>query len=179
MLGSLWGAFGVSWGRMFGPQEPSGRSWGSMVGPQEPSGRSWGKRARDLRAQGGPWKPNSAPPARVLKLKTVVFSMYFDDFQKRHVFQRRAPGASEIRLKTVVFAPWGSLGASSEVCLRALWVPGALQESWSGFFWRQGGPLGAAKACIIANYDGKTNCFLMILIFALSDLGGVPGSVKI
>ena len=108
-----------------------------------------------------------------------IFPRYFDDFQKRRVFQRRAPGASKIRLKTMVFAPWGALGASSEVCLRALWVPGALQESWSGFFWRQGGPLGAAKACIIANYDGKTCGFLMILLFALSDLGGVPGSVKI
>ena len=40
-----------------------------------------------------------------------------------------------------------------------MWVPGALQESWSGFFWRQGGPLGAAKACIIANYDGKSIVF--------------------
>ena len=126
-----------------------------------------------------PWKLNLGIQRGVHDAKTSILSRYFDDFQKRRVFQRRAPGASEIRLKTVVFAPWGSLGASSEVCLRALWVPGALQESCSGFFWRQGGPLGAAKACMIANYDGKTNCFLMILLFALSGLGGVPGSVKI
>ena len=45
--GASGGAFGVSWGFMFGPQEALGGSWGSMFGPQEPSGRSWGTCARD------------------------------------------------------------------------------------------------------------------------------------
>ena len=71
--------------------------------------------------------------------------------------------------------PGGFLGGE----FSRLGVPGGLQASSSRFFLRQGGPLGAAKACIIANYDGKTCVFLMILLFALSGLSGIPGSVKI
>ena len=72
---------------------------------------------------------------------------------------------------------WGVLGA-------LVWPTGALREVLGYHAWptgalgevlgdactrlegpqtRQGGPLGAAKACMIANDDGKSNGFLMIL----------------
>ena len=41
-----------------------------------------------------------------------------------------------------------------------------------------GGP-GSAKVRQGFIFDGKTSGFLMISLFALSDLGSVPGSVKI
>ena len=46
------------------------------------------------------------------------------------------------------------------------------------FFWRLGGPLGAAKARVMANYDGYPQRFLMVLLFVSSGLRGVPGGVK-
>ena len=79
----------------------------------------------------------------------------------------------------MVFAPGGALGASLERSFLALGSLEASRHHDHVFFWRQGGPLGAAKACVIANYDGKTNGFLMFLLFGLSGLGGVPGSVQI
>ena len=109
--------------------------------------------------QRGPWKPNLAMQRGVLDGKTHIFLWYFDDFQKQRVFQRRAPGALDIRLKTVVFAPGGSLGASLEGSFLALGSLGGSRHHHHVFFWRQGGPLGAAKACVIANYDGKTRVF--------------------
>ena len=45
------------------------------------------------------------------------------------------------------------------------------------FFWRLGGPLGAAKARVMANYDGYPRRILMVLLFVSSGLRGVPGSV--
>ena len=81
--------------------------------------------------------------------------------------------------KMVVFAPGEALGTSLDGRLLALGSLEASRHHDHVFFWRQGGPLGAAKACVIANYDGKTNGFLMFLLFALSGLGGVPGSIKI
>ena len=110
--------------------------------------------------------------------KTGVFLMIFKNNVFRCVFQRRAPGAVGISSKTMVFAPWRSLGAPWEACRRALWVPGGSRNHGLVFFWRQGGPLGAAKVCIIENEDGKTQRLLMILLFALSALGGIPGSSK-
>ena len=141
MLGSLGGAFWGVLGHMFGPQEPSGRSWGSVFGARGLSGRSWGKRARDLRAQGGPWKPNLAMQRGVLDAKTHIFTWFFDDFQKRRVFQRRAPGVVKIRLKTLVFAPGGALGASLEGNFLALGSLEASRHHDHVFFWRQGVPL--------------------------------------
>ena len=46
------------------------------------------------------------------------------------------------------------------------------------FFWRLGGPLGAAKARVMANYDGYPQRFLMVLLFVSSGLRGVPGGVN-
>ena len=43
--------------------------------------------------------------------------------------------------------------------LRALGVPGALQERPAGFFSAWGGPLGAAKACSLAKFEGNTCVF--------------------
>ena len=141
VLGSLGGAFWGVLGHMFGPQEPSGRSWGSVFGARGLSGRSWGKRARDLRAQGGPWKPNLAMQRGVLDAKTHIFTWFFDDFQKRRVFQRRAPGVVKIRLKTLVFAPGGALGASLEGNFLALGSLEASKHHDHVFFGRQGVPL--------------------------------------
>ena len=77
--------------------------------------------------------------------------------------------------KTKVFASLRSLGAPWEVCRRALWVPGGSRNQGARFFLAPGGPPGAAKVCTIANKDYKTQCILMIPVFALSALGGVPG----
>ena len=140
-LGALVEHFGVSRGDMFGPREPSGRSWGSVFGARGLSGRSWGKRARDLRAQGGPWKPNLATPGGVLKLKTYILLVFFYDFQKRRVFQRWAPGAVGIRLKTLVFAPGGALGASLERNFLALGSLEASRHHDHVFFSARGVPL--------------------------------------
>ena len=79
--GAAGGTFGVSWGFMFGPQEALGGSWGSMFGPQERSGRSWGTCARDKRVQGGTWTSHFAIQMGVLHAKTVIFPLFFDDFQ--------------------------------------------------------------------------------------------------
>ena len=112
-----------------------------MVVARGLSGRSWGKRARDLRAQGGLWKPNLATPGGVLKLKTYILPLFFHDFQKRHVFQRRAPGVVIIRLKTLVFAPGGALGASSEGSCLALGPLEASRHHDHVFFGARGVPL--------------------------------------
>ena len=141
VLGSLGGAFLGVLGHMFGPQEPSGRSWGSVFGARGLSGRSWGKRARDLRAQGGPWKPNLAMQRGVLDAKTHIFTWFFDDFQKRRVFQRRAPGVVKIRLKTLVFAPGGALGASLERNFLDLGSLGGSRHHDHVFFGARGVPL--------------------------------------
>ena len=63
--------------------------------------------------------------------------------------------------------------------LRALGVPGALQGRPVGFFSAWGGPLGAAKACVLAKFEVNTRGFLMILLFVSSGLGGIPGDVQI
>ena len=97
-----------------------------------------------------------------------IFLRYFDDFPKQRVFQRRAPGALVIfndKLKNGGFRTLGSLGPSRSAHLV--------------FFSAWGGPLGAAKACNMAKFDGNTGGFLMILLFVSSGLGGVPGGVKI
>ena len=73
------------------------------------------------------------------------------------------------------FRAWGSLGPPWEACRRALWVPGGSRNHGFVFFWRQGGLPGAAKVCTLAKKDYKTQCILMIPVFALSALGGVPG----
>ena len=62
---------------------------------------------------------------------------------------------------------------------RALGVPGALQERQISFCCAWGGPLGAAKACSIANFEGNTCHFLIILLFVSSGFGDPPGGVEI
>ena len=61
---------------------------------------------------------------------------------------------------------------------RALGIPGALQERSARLFSAWGGPLGAAKARVMANYDGDLRRFLMVLLFVSSGLRCVPGGVQ-
>ena len=110
--------------------------------------------------------------------KTNVLFMFFKNDVFRYVFQRRAPGSLGIRSKTMVFAPWRSLGAPWEACRRALWVPGGSRNHHQVFFWRQGGPLGAAKVCIIEPEEGKRNCFFDDLAFRLEQSWRHPREVK-
>ena len=77
----------------------------------------------------------------VLDAKTHIFTWFFDDFQKRRVFQRRAPGVVNIRLKTLVFAPGGALGASLERNFLALGSLGGSRHHDHVFFGARGVPL--------------------------------------
>ena len=88
-----------------------------------------------------PWKLNLGIQRGVHDAKTSILSRYFDDFQKRRVFQRRAPGAVKIRLKTVVFAPGGVLGASLERNFLALGSLEASRHHDHVFFGARGVPL--------------------------------------
>ena len=61
---------------------------------------------------------------------------------------------------------------------RASGFHGAFRERVFSFCWRRGGPLGAAKARVMANDDGYPRRFLTVLLFVSSGFGGVPGGVK-
>ena len=125
----LVGPWGVSW------EVPWARGVSSGA-----LGGSWGKRARDWSVPRGGLETELGMMPRYTI--SHIFPRIFYDFQKQHVFQRRAPGALMIfndKYKTVFF--------------RALGVPGALQERSARFFSAWGGPLGAAKACNMAKFD--------------------------
>ena len=61
---------------------------------------------------------------------------------------------------------------------RASEFHGAFRERVFSFCWRQEGPLGAAKARVMANDDGYPRRFLTVLLFVSSGFGGVPEGVK-
>ena len=61
-------------------------------------------------------------------------------------------------LKKTCFSKEGSRGGQDVIKNDALALRsfhGALQERVFSFYWRLGGPLGAAKARVMANYDGN------------------------
>ena len=83
--------------------------------------------------------------------------------------------------KKTYFSKEGSRGGGDECKndgLGALEFHGAVRERVFSFFWRLGGPLGAAKARVMANDDGYPRLVLMVLLFVSSGLRGVPGGVK-
>ena len=83
--------------------------------------------------------------------------------------------------KKTYFSKEGSRGGQDECKndgLGALEFHGAVRERVFSFFWRLGGPLGAAKARVMANDDGYPRLVLMVLLFVSSGLRGVPGGVK-
>ena len=150
-LGALGGALGVSWGLMFGSQDALG-ILGVHVWPTGGLGEVLGDVFTRLEDARRALDTVFGDPKGSARCKSSYILCVFDDFQKRRVFQRMAPGGLCLFKKTVVFAPWGSLGAPLEACRRALWVPGGSRNHGFVFFWRQGGPPGAAKVCTIANY---------------------------
>ena len=61
---------------------------------------------------------------------------------------------------------------------RASEFHGAFRERVFSFCWRRGGPLGAAKARVMANDNGYPRRILMVLLFVSSGFGGLPEGVK-
>ena len=97
-----------------------------------------------------------------------IFPKYFDDFQKLYFCSKECARGGDANLEDV-----------NTKLFRALGVPGALQERQISFCCAWGGPLGAAKACSISNFEGNTCHFLMILLFVSSGFGDPPGGVEI
>ena len=61
---------------------------------------------------------------------------------------------------------------------RASEFHGAFRERVFSFCWRRGGPLGAAKARVMANDNGYPRRILMVLLFVSSGFGGLPEGGK-
>ena len=60
---------------------------------------------------------------------------------------------------------------------RASEFHGAFRERVFSFCWRRGGPLGAAKARVMANDEGYPRRILMVLLSVSSGFGGLPEGV--
>ena len=83
--------------------------------------------------------------------------------------------------KKTYFSREGSRGVQDEFKndgFRASEFHGAFRERVFSFCWRRGGPLGAAKARVMANDNGHPRRILMVLLFVSSGFGGVRGGVK-
>ena len=61
---------------------------------------------------------------------------------------------------------------------RASEFRGALRDRVFSFCWRRRGPLGTAKARVMANDDVHPRRILTVVLFVASGFGGDPGGVK-